>query len=433
LNDEYQVAINALRKKDYKEAEEIFSRIIEQKPENAESHLGISFALIELNNANDAEKHLEASTGLFEAQNKSVEMYISAKKLQMLKPEFVKYTFTLLRAYLKIEFMRSFTKLLIETMKKTEISEDMLRENISSIIPLIKDENIKPLLSFGKERKLKEEEKLNPFENYELANLLFEIGSTDEAKAEYYKTAQAFLKKDLTEKAQELYAKIKEFYPDDSGLSSLKNDIDNYGIGKEEMSIENRKTMLEDLLPTFEDKNEVRVRYSSAVVLKEYFRFKEAEEEIEKICNLPKSPEKIKSYILLSQIYIDSKKNEKAIEVLNNVIESNEFTPEELVPLNYKLGTLFERIGKLSEALLVYENAMESNPDYLNLIEKVRGVKERIEKKSMEETKEVTEEEVLAMETSTSEGFLEKEEVEEKKITPEVEKEIEVRERILYI
>lgn len=433
MNDEYQVAINALRKKDYKEAEEIFSRIIEQKPENAESHLGISFALIELNNANDAEKHLEASTGLFEAQNKSVEMYISAKKLQMLKPEFVKYTFTLLRAYLKIEFMRSFTKLLIETMKKTEISEDMLRENISSIIPLIKDENIKPLLSFGKERKLKEEEKLNPFENYELANLLFEIGSTDEAKAEYYKTAQAFLKKDLTEKAQELYAKIKEFYPDDSGLSSLKNDIDNYGIGKEEMSIENRKTMLEDLLPTFEDKNEVRVRYSSAVVLKEYFRFKEAEEEIEKICNLPKSPEKIKSYILLSQIYIDSKKNEKAIEVLNNVIESNEFTPEELVPLNYKLGTLFERIGKLSEALLVYENAMESNPDYLDLIEKVRGVKERIEKKSMEETKEVTEEEVLAMETSTSEGFLEKEEVEEKKITPEVEKEIEVRERILYI
>ena len=433
MNDEYQVAINALRKKDYKEAEEIFSRIIEQKPENAESHLGISFALIELNNANDAEKHLEASTGLFEAQNKSVEMYISAKKLQMLKPEFVKYTFTLLRAYLKIEFMRSFTKLLIETMKKTEISEDMLKENISSIIPLIKDENIKPLLSFGKERKLKEEEKLNPFENYELANLLFEIGSTDEAKAEYYKTAQAFLKKDLTEKAQELYAKIKEFYPDDSGLSSLKNDIDNYGIGKEEMSIENRKTMLEDLLPTFEDKNEVRVRYSSAVVLKEYFRFKEAEEEIEKICNLPKSPEKIKSYILLSQIYIDSKKNEKAIEVLNNVIESNEFTPEELVPLNYKLGTLFERIGKLSEALLVYENAMESNPDYLDLIEKVRGVKERIEKKSMEETKEVTEEEVLAMETSTSEGFLEKEEVEEKKITPEVEKEIEVRERILYI
>ncbi len=391
MNEDFENGIVALKEKEYEKARDAFSAIIEEKPENADAHLGLSFAYAELNNIADAEKHLKASFGLFEAQRKFSEAYVTAKTLLEMKPNVVKYTFDLLRVYLKLNFMKSFAELLIHTMESGDISEEVLVENLSSLAHFIKDNEVKDILSLKKGGK-KEEEKLNPFENLELANLLFEIGSTDEAKTEYYKTARAFLNRDLKDKAQELFVKIKELYPDDEELTPLKDEIDNFGQEEEGLNFEERKAKLSELAAMLGNENEARIRYSIAVIFKEYARYGQAEEQLELLFLLPKTPEQIKAHVLLSQIYSDSKDDKAAEEVLEHVIEGGEFEGPELVPIQYKLGALYEGTRQYERALAIFEHAYEGDPEYLDIVDRVKNVKELIKKQEEEAAKKAEEE-----------------------------------------
>lgn len=424
MNSEYEDGLNALRERDYKKSKEIFLTLLGKKPGSVDSHLGLSFSLFELGNITDAEKHLNACLSLFESQHRLSEAYVSVRELFKMKPGMVKYTFDLLRIYLKLKFMKSFAEVLLETMDNREILEEVLKDNIRLLVPFIKDKDIKSILSFR--AKVAEDEKLNPFENLELANLLFEIGSTDEAKTEFYKSVRAFLNRDLKDKAQALYVKIKEMYPEDNGLELLKKEIDGYGTEKKPTDLNERRKRLKEVLSSLRNENEARVRYSIAVVYKEYARFEEAKEELYKALSQPKSPEKTKAYVLLSQIYIDAKNNRKAIEILENVIEKDEFSGSELVPLEYKLGTIYERIGKLPEALHIYEIAMDKDSDYLDLVEKIRQVRELIEKQKVVVPEEAVEE-LIALDEMKGNELI------EEKVEKEAKKKTELRERILYI
>ena len=204
MNDEFEIGLSALKEGDFEKAKDNFLTIINEKPESAESHFGLSISFFELGNSADAEKHLKASFSLFEAQHKLSEAYVAIYELVKIKPNVLRYSFDFLRIFLKLKFMKSFVQFLLKTVNEKEISDDILNENLAALSPFIKDEEIKTTLMIKKQSGKKEDEKLNPFENLELANLLFEIGSTDEAKAEYYKTARAFLNRDLKDKAQEL-------------------------------------------------------------------------------------------------------------------------------------------------------------------------------------------------------------------------------------
>lgn len=430
MKTEEENGLNVLKEGNYEKSKEIFSRIIEQKPESVTSRLGLSFSLLELGDIPNAEKHLKVAFSLCEAQDKLPEAYISAKKLLDLKPERIDYTFNLLKIYLKLNFMKSFVELLLETMDKPDVREEEFKENVTLIIPFIEDENIKFLLSSKKNVKTREEGKLNPFENLELANLLFEIGSAEEAKTEYYKTAREFLNKDLKEKAQELYVKIKELYPDDSELEPLKKEIDSYTKENNIVELKDREAKLKEVLPTLKDENEARVRYAFAVTFKGYARFAEAKKELNKVFNLPKTAEKIKAYVLLSQIYIDVQDNAKAIETLENVIVEGEFAGVDLVPLEYKLATIYERNGKLPEALQIYEKALDEDPDYLDLVEKIRKVRKLIEKSKVAVKGEAKEAMVVSEEVKEAE---QKEKALEEEIGKEVDEKKALRNRILYI
>lgn len=451
MNGEFESGITALKEKNYEKARESFLAIIDQKPENADAHLGLSFAYAELGNIADAEKHLKASFGLFEAQRKFSEAYVTAKTLLEMKPKVVKYTFDLLRVYLKLDFMKSFAELLIATIESEDISEDVFVENLSSLAHFIKDSEIKEILSLKKAAP-KEEEKLNPFENLELANLLFEIGSTDEAKTEYYKTARAFLNRELKDKAQELFVKIKELYPEDGELPALKDEIDNYGHQEEVVDLVDRKTQLTRVAARLGNENEPRIRYSIAVTLKEYARYEQAEEQLEILFGLPAAPEKIKAYVLLSQIRYDSKDNNGAVQTLENVISSGEFAVDELVPIQYKLGALYERMMRYDKALELFEQAHDADAEYLDIVDRVKNAKELIEqqkeeaakKAALEAEKEAEKEEAVAEVTHAVEEMHEpeekKREVKEKKKKREekaeevvVEERFTLQERILYI
>lgn len=424
MNAKYEDGLRELKRRDFKKSKEIFLKIVEQKPENAESHLGGGISLFEIGDITEAEKHFKAAFSLFEAQFKLSEAYVSVIELLKMKPGVLNYTFNLMRVYLKLNFKKSFVEFLLKTVDNPEASREELEDRLTSLALLVKDENIKSILSFRKTRKGKEEEKLNPFENLELANLLFEIGSSDEAKIEYYKTARAFLSKDLKDKAQELFVKIKEIYPDDNEIEALKRDIEDYGKERESMDIKKRCKRLEDILPSLENENEARVRYSTAVIFKEYSRFEEAIKELNRVFSLTKTPEKIKAYVLLSQIYLDANDNTKAVATLKNVIEGDEFTGGELVSLDYKLGTIYERMKKFHEALYIYEKAIENDPDYLDLVEKIRKVKGIIEKQEVEipyKKAEEIDEEIRIVEQI------------EKVVKVVVEEELKLRDRILYI
>ncbi len=447
MNGEFESGIVALKEKDYEKARESFSVIIEQKPENADAHLGLSFAFAELGNIADAEKHLKASFGLFEAQRKFSEAYVTAKTLLEMKPKIVKYTFDVLRVYLKLNFMKSFTELLVATMESEDISEDVFIENLSSLAHFIKNSEIKEVLSLKKSG-LKEEEKLNPFENLELANLLFEIGSTDEAKTEYYKTARAFLSRDLKDKAQELFVKIKELYPDDGELNELKDEIDAFGQKEETLDLGDRKAKLTEIAARLGNENEARVRYSIAVILKEYGRYDQAEEQLEILFQLPKAPEKIKAHVLLSQIYLDSKDSAAAVKALKKVIDAGEFEGSELVPIQYKLGALYEQTKQYTESLDIFERALEEDADYLDVMDRVKNAQELLRKQEEEAEKEAEreaeKEEVVAEAAPVTEETAEPEKIKEeaKKKEQKEEKAEEViveeekptlQERILYI
>jgi tetratricopeptide (TPR) repeat protein len=436
LNGEFEIGLSALKERNFEKAKDSFLGIIERKPESAESHYGLSISFYELGNIGDAEKHLKAAFSLFEAQHKLSEAYAAIFELVQIKPEVIRYSFDFMRIYLKLKFMKSFVQLLLKSVSDMELSDDVLNENLAALAPFIKDEKVKSTIIVKKQAGKKEDEKLNPFENLELANLLFEIGSTDEAKIEYYKTARAFLNRDLKEKAQELYVKIKEIYPEDSDLENLKKEVDSYGEEKQQIDISERLAQLEDMIPSLENENESRMRYSFAVVFKEFARYENAREELVTIFNLEKSPEKIKAFVLLSQIFIDLKENEKAIEVLESAIESEEFSESESVPLQYKIGTIYERMGKLQDALAIFESAETKDPEYLDVIEKVKRVKEKIEKKGTEEEEVAPEEIVEGLEVKTEELFTEVEEKpkeEKKKVKKVVKKEFTLKERILYI
>ncbi len=445
MKGDFEKGLKALKEQKFEKAKKNFLPIIEQKPENAEAHFGLGIAYSELENVSDAEKHLKASFGLYEAQRKLPEALVSIQELQEMKPGVTKYTFDLLRIYLKLYFMKSFVGLLLDVMDNEETAEDILIENISALSHFIKDEEIKSILTL-KKTAMKEEEKLNPFENLELANLLFEIGSTDEARTEYYKTATAFLDRELKDKAQELFVKIKELYPGDDDLKGLKNEIDNYGKQKEELDLEGRKKDLAKKLPDLINKDESRIRYTVAVMLKEFARYGKASRELEKLFQLPKSREKIKACVLQSQICFDQNNEEGAIAVLHDAIESSEFEGKEIVPIQYKLASLHEKSNNLQEALKIYEQALEQDSEYLDIAERINGVKDLIEKEEAEsETKkEVLEEAVPVVETPEKEvkpaKFEEKieEKAEERRVKPEkktVEKEKKVtqQERILYM
>jgi len=427
LKEETEKGLNALKNRDFEKAKQVFGAVIDKKPESAKSHLGLSFSLLNLGDFPEAEKHMKAAHSLFEAQFSLYEAYVSAKELLKIKGSNLNYIDNLLRIYVKLNFFKSFADLLLEVTDTDKVSDEELEELLSKIAPLINEENIKPLFIFKKKHKPKEEEKLNPFENLELANLLFEIGSTDEAKNEYYKTARAFLDKELKDKALELFVKIKELYPDDEELENLKTEIDTFGEQDEATDIGERMKKLKELLPTLENENEPRVRYSFAVLFKEFSRFEEAEHELDAIFTLPKSPEKIKAYVLLSQIYLDWKDEKRAVKVLNNVIDSEQFTEEEIVPLEYKLGSIYERIQDYDKARDIYEIALAKNPEYLDLVEKVKQLKELIEKKARKPEKETSEEVRLELEPSK---------VPEEKALPKEEETLEeqsIKERILYI
>jgi tetratricopeptide (TPR) repeat protein len=440
LSEEYEKGLNALKEKNFEKSKEIFSKIIENKPESGISHLGLGFSLLELQEVDEAEKHLKASVSLFEAQRKLPEAYVSINTMLKIKPHILEYTFDLLRIFLKLDFLKSFAELLLKIMKEEKLTEDMFKGNISSMASFVKNENLKKILKSKAGGTTKEEDKLNPFENYELANLLFEIGSTEEAKVEYYKTARAFLNRDLKNKSQELYVKIKELYPEDEGLASLKKDIDNYGKEEESMSLKERREKIEEILPSLENESEARVKYSAAIIYKEYARFDDAKNELESILSLPKCEEKVKTYVLLSQIFMDDKDSDKAIEILEEVMGGDEFSGSELVPLKYKLGTIYERTGRLEEALEVYAKANEENPDYLDLVEKVKIVEKKIEEKKAREIADKEREGIA--EPEVKEEIVEEKETEEiekegdeevKKEKKKVKKKAMVRERIFYI
>ncbi len=427
MKEEIEKGLKALREGHSEKSKEIFSAIIDEKPENATSHLGLSFSLINIGDFPEAEKHMKAALSLFETQFNLQEAYIAAKELLKIKSSNPDYVTNLLRIYIKLNFTRSFADLLLQVHEKNKIPDEEIQDLLSKIVSLIKEENIKSLLTFKKKSKAKEEEKLNPFENLELANLLFEIGSTDEAKSEYYKTARAFLSKELKDKALELLVKIKELYPDDEELENLKNEIDSFGTKEEIVDIGERLNKLKKLVPSLENENEARVRYSTAILFKEYSRFEEAEQELDEIFTMPKSPEKIKAYVLLSQIYLDSKDEIRAVKVLNDVMEREEFIENEIVPLQYKLGSIYERMQNYEKAKEIFENALSKDPEYLDLVEKVKQIKELMEKQVQKPEDVVPEEhkKKTPVQPAIDEKLLAEEEEEPEKQT--------LKERILYI
>lgn len=429
MKENSEKGFDALKKGDYETASKIFLQRIDDRPESAESHLGYSFSRLGLGDTSEAEKHLKAAFSLFEAQNRLPEEYASAIELLGLNPHNIDYRFILMKVYLRINFLKSFVQLLLETVENEEITEDTLKDSLSSIISYVSNDDIKSLLSFKSKLQQMEEEKLNPFENLELANLLFEIGSTEEAKAEYYKTARAFLTKGMKDKALELYVKMKDLYSDDEGLANLKKDIDNFSEQKQEKSIKEKIGQLASKLSSLKNENEARMRYSFAVIFKEYGRHEEAIRELDKIFELPKGEEHIKAHVLLSQIYIDAGDNKKAIGILTDIIEKGEFSEDELVPLKYKLARIYEMMGELSQALKIYEDAMSINPDYLDLVEKVKKVKESIEEATVK-----TEEKPMEKETVTAEVKENKEEEEIEEVEKvEILEETELKDKILYI
>ena len=114
---------------------------------------------------------------------------------------------------------------------------------------------------------------------------------------------------------------------------------------------------------------------------------------------------------------------------LENVIESDEFSGSEVVPLEYKLGTIYERMQKLHEALKIYEKAQGKDREYLDLEEKVKNVREKIEKQEAELLIS-TVEETTKMEEEGEEEPMEKE---VKRDIQKVKEEVTLRKRILYI
>jgi len=232
-------------------------------------------------------------------------------------------------------------------------------EKIRELIPLLPPDAQRVFEKKPAKKEVKEGEfDGNAF--LEMANLLWDIGSPEEAKQNYLRAFECFIDEGNPEKAEEILAWMKERFPGDPDIASLS-------VPKESLF-----DKLSSIQFPEDPEREGEVRLRIAEKMHEEGMIKHAVSELEKVIKI-KSPARTRAINLLYDILRDREKGR-----LINLFEeaaSLPLTDEEKLNLYYKLGMLYEEEGRKEKAEEYWRWIYTRKPDYMDVKERLRKEK----------------------------------------------------------
>ncbi len=271
--------------------------------------------------------------------------------------------------------------------------------NLPQIIGKFPEEIRNIVLEYTKPSDTKEEFDAQSY--LEMADLLWDIGSADDAKQNYTRAITAFAAKGEIEKAESILKNIKSKYPDDP-------EIQNFKLEREDNKIleELRKIQI-----SISKDTESELRYHlGKELLKEGIK-ELGIEEINKVREIGGSYYKEGTKLLID-IAIYQGDYENAINMIDEVLSG-----DERLEYLYNIGLKYQEEGKIDKALQIFNKIFSISPDYKDVRDRVSPPKpkkeeevkparvepapvnvekvEHIEKKKLEKPAKIEEENII--------------------------------------
>ncbi|MEO0232106.1 MAG: tetratricopeptide repeat protein [candidate division WOR-3 bacterium] len=401
-----------LRERDFEKAKNLLQREIEEDPENPNLYQLLGDIYLETGEEEKALENYKKSLKISKDKKEEIELlpiFLKIKKIEGenlsvnvpicdislkygLKEEFknvfINYFKGLLNSRKKEEGIKFIESLFKEESIKNEFlfyflsnfgeGEENLKKAISEYEKKGDKENVINLKRFfggGVDiQKLKdiikiegiEERKLEPEGTLELAELLDNIGSKEEALNEYLSSIYGFcVERNDFEKCKEIITKMKNLGIPDERIEKVEEFIENPPTVKTEINYDEifsslQKRLDEIVQEDIENLKRIGAIFSSSLLHNESIRI------FESILKKNISIDKFIEYYLYS-LY-ETGEYEKIIE-----IEALDLAREDI--LKYFKAISYEKLGDINSALEILSGIYEKNPDFMDIEERLRKIK----------------------------------------------------------
>lgn len=209
----------------------------------------------------------------------------------------------------------------------------------------------------------------------EMADLLWDIGSPEDAKQNYIRAIESYAIKGEMDKAKNILEKVKEKYPGDKEVKSIN--IEGLGIP----SLSWLKEINIPILPA--DEENLRLNLAKSLINEGLLD--QGVEELNKVISLH-GEHVIDAVKEMIPVLISQEKYSKALNLIDNYL-----TGEERLNKIYNIAELLEQSGKTEDATNLYNRIFLINPDFREVKKKLSPVVERSPKISGNEKPEYEE------------------------------------------
>lgn len=228
-----------------------------------------------------------------------------------------------------------------------------------------------------------EERKLEPQGTLELAELLDNIGSKEEALNEYFSSIYSFMMEanDL-EKCKEIMQKIKQLGVEDPRIEKVEQFLNNPPTGTAEIDIEKVNEIIKSRIGEIVEENTENLK-EMARAFSESFLHSESIKIFEDLIEKNVDIKDVLEYYLYS-LY-ETGEYEKIIDVSGDIPEDKESVAD------FFKGLAYEKLGETNKALEILNEIYEKSPDFMDIEERLRKLKgeEIVEKVVEEEMEEI--------------------------------------------
>lgn len=401
-----------LRERDFEKAKNLLQREIEEDPENPNLYELLGDIYFEIGEEGKALENYKKSIEIGKNKKEEIEflpIFLKMKKIEGenlhvnipicdialkygLKEEFKNVFFNYFKGLLNSRKKEEGVEFIENLFKEESIKNEFLfyflsnfgegNENLKKAILEYERkgdrENVNNLKRFlGGEidiQKLKEiikiegieERKLEPEGTLELAELLDNIGSKEEALNEYLSSIYGFcVERNDLEKCKEIITKIKNLGINDERIEKIEEFIENPPRIKLEVAFDEifsliQKRLDEIVKEDIENLKRVGAIFSSSSLHNESIRI------FENLLKRNISLDKFIEYYLYSLYEIGE--YEKIIE-----IETLDLVKEDI--LKYFKAISYEKLGDINSALEILNEIYERNPDFMDIEERLRKIK----------------------------------------------------------
>ncbi len=401
-----------IRERDFERAKNLLQREIEEDPENPNLYLLLGDIYLETGEEEKALENYRKSLEISQRKKEEIELLPIFLKIKKIEGESLFVNVPIcnisLKYGLKEEFKNTFSnyfKGLLNSRKK--------EEGIKFIESLFKDEEIKNeflfyfLSNFGEgEENLKkaiseyerkgdrekvnllkkflrgeinaqilkdiikiegiEERKLEPEGTLELAELLDNIGSKEEALNEYLSSIYGFcVERGDFEKCKEIIAKIKNLGIFDERIEKVEEFLENPPVVKSEINYEEISSLMQKRLDEIVHEDIENLKKIGAILSSSSLH-NESIRVFESILKKNISLDKFIEYYLYSLYEIGE--YEKIIEIEDLDLEKEDI-------LKYFKAISYEKLGDINSALEILSGIYEKNPDFMDIEERLRKIK----------------------------------------------------------